>query len=52
MTRREWRAKAEALDRKIEELMETEDAGGAYLEYLHAKAEARRFLAVNAVEEE
>jgi hypothetical protein len=51
MTKQDWLAKAEEIDHKIEELMGAEDAGSAYLEYLHAKAEACRFLAVDAADE-
>jgi hypothetical protein len=50
MTKQEGLAKAEEYDRKIAELMET-GADGSSLEYLHAKAEACRFLAVNAIDE-
>jgi hypothetical protein len=47
MTKQDWLAKAEEIERNIEVLMEQEDAG-SYLEYLHAKAQACRGLAVDA----
>ena len=51
MTRSEWLAKAEEVERKIDALLEAGEEGGSSLEYVHAKAEACRFLAVNTPEE-
>jgi hypothetical protein len=52
VTRSEWLAKAEAVERKLAELLEGEDASSSYVDYLRAKAQAARFLAANAPEEE
>lgn len=50
MTKSDWVARAEAIERKIDELLERGE-DGSYLDYLHAKAEACRFLAVNTEED-
>jgi hypothetical protein len=47
MTKKERLAKAEKYEKKIEALLAAGE-DGTYLEYLHAKTAACRFLAVDA----